>query len=330
MILKNIFTLIVFLLVLCFPVVAQNMDSPRKGEGIHAFLRRNKRTQTEHYQQFLDLNEGKFGKDKSLLLGVKYKLPPLETVKIIGTRKKEPLFGKKWEEYTIESDKLAGACFYLSSGHGGPDCGAIGYINKQKLHEDEYAYDITLRLARCLLIQGATVHIIIQDAQDGIRDDKYLANNNKETCMGSAIPNEQIPRLKQRCDCINKISKKTTSAYQRAIFIHLDSRKKAHQTDVYFFYSDSHPDSKKTAEALRKSFDQHYQKYQPGRGFSGTVKPRGLYVLSKTDPVPVFAELGNIQNTQDQKRFILSTNRQALADWLCAGFIKDYENFKRR
>ena len=36
--------------------------------------------------------------------------------------------------------------------------------------------------------EGAEVHIIIQDAKDGIRDDAYLSNSKRETCMGAPIP----------------------------------------------------------------------------------------------------------------------------------------------
>ncbi len=55
--------------------------------------------------------------------------------------------------------------FYVVSGHGGPDPGAIGRVGKHELHEDEYAYDIALRLARNPMQEGAEVHIIIQDAK---------------------------------------------------------------------------------------------------------------------------------------------------------------------
>lgn len=67
---------------------------------------------------------------------------------------KESLFGKKLATYQITSNELSGACFYLVSGHGGPDPGAIGIYQGRQLHEDEYAYDIILRLARELLTRG--------------------------------------------------------------------------------------------------------------------------------------------------------------------------------
>lgn len=34
--------------------------------------------------------------------------------------------------------------------------------------------------------EGAEVRIIIQDAKDGIRDEAYLSNSKRETCM--ALP----------------------------------------------------------------------------------------------------------------------------------------------
>lgn len=106
------------------------------------------------------------------------------------------------------------------SGHGGPDPGAIGRIGKIELHEDEYAYDVALRLARNLMQEGAEVRIIIQDAKDGIRDDKYLSNSKRETCMGAPIPLNQVARLRQRCAKINEFYKKDRKNYKycRAIF----------------------------------------------------------------------------------------------------------------
>ena len=67
---------------------------------------------------------------------------------------------------------------------------------------------------------------------------------------------------------------------------------------------------------------------EPNRGFTGTVSARNLYVLANTSPASVFVELGNIQNTFDQRRFVISSNRQALAKWMMEGFITDYKKAK--
>lgn len=176
---KRIFCLltIFFCTLFAFNASAQEeRDSPRRGEGISVFLERNKRPGRAYYKEFLELNKKLLKGKEELRLGVKYVLPPLS--KPVGNGKKtinEPLFGKALASVKVTSNRLQGACFYVVSGHGGPDPGAIGRIGKIELHEDEYAYDVALRLARNLMQEGAEVRIIIQDAKDGIRDDKYLS-----------------------------------------------------------------------------------------------------------------------------------------------------------
>ena len=82
------------------------------------------------------------------------------------------------------------------------------------------------------------------------------------------------------------------------------------------------------AVTMKKTFESKYDKHQPNRGFEGTVSSRNLYVLLQAAPVSVFVELGNIQNTFDQRRFVISSNRQALAKWMTEGFIADYKQVK--
>ena len=61
----------------------------------------------------------------------------------------------------------------------------------------------------------------------------------RETCMGAPIPLNQVARLRQRCAKINEFYKKDRKNYKycRAIFLHVDSRSKSHQTDVFFYHS---------------------------------------------------------------------------------------------
>lgn len=242
---------------------------------------------------------------------------------------KEPLFGSQLAAYEVGSQELRGASFYLVCGHGGPDPGAIGTYNGHKLHEDEYAYDIVLRLGRELLMRGATVHIIIRDSKDGIRDGQILAPSKRETCMGEAIPLNQVERLKQRCLHVDKLAKQDKSSYKRAVFVHVDSRGTGQQTDVYFYHAPNSVKGKRLANSLRTTFANKYSKHQPNRGFKGTVSERNLYVLRNTQVVAAFLELGNIRNPRDQKRLVIPSNRQALARWVADGIAADYKKEKK-
>ena len=329
-------TLILSTLVVLFifnaSLIAQEKAFPKKGEGVTLFLKRHNRVGKEYHDEFIKLNKTRLGSGNSLRMGVKYHLPPLKGAAATATKKPnfEPLFGKELAQYQVTSSELKGCCFYLVSGHGGPDPGAIGKMGNVELHEDEYAYDVMLRLARNLMMKGAKVHIIIQDAKDGIRNDRFLNNTKRETCMGTPIPFNQVRRLEQRSEKINSLFKKDKELYKLAIFMHIDSRSKSHQTDVFFYYQDKNSESKHLAKTMKSTVEHKYNRHQPGRGFTGTVGQRGLYVLRKTTPPSVFVELGNIQNSFDQKRFILSDNRQALANWLCEGFVTDYKRYKKK
>lgn len=348
------FVIFTLLLLLGLPLFGQSQTAqPRRGEGIGTFLIRLGRPGQAYYKEFLELNKRQLRGKEELLLGVSYLIPDKKeqnanttTAKTATSTSKtedstttntsfgefnEPLFGSKLAKGKIDSNKLKGACFYVVSGHGGPDPGAIGRVNNHQLHEDEYAYDVALRLARDLMQEGAEVRIIIQDARDGIRDDQYLSNSKRETCMGTAIPLNQTERLKQRSDKINALYEKDKKNYKycRAIFIHVDSRSKGEETDVFFYHADGNQSGRSLARTMQQKFKAKYQQYQPGRGFGGSVGPRSLYVLRNTNPTSLFVELGNIQNSHDQKRFVLSSNRQALANWLLEGFIQDFNNQKR-
>ena len=101
-----------------------------------------------------------------------------------------PIFGKDYEEVPLENNSLNGAIYYLISGHGGPDPGATETYNGKLISEDEYAYDVTLRLARRLMSNGAKVYIIIKDENDGTRDQKILEIDYDEV----NFPDKPIPK----------------------------------------------------------------------------------------------------------------------------------------
>ncbi|PVX50955.1 N-acetylmuramoyl-L-alanine amidase [Balneicella halophila] len=317
---KKATILLITLLIACVFCYAQSKTAiPQKGEGLHAFLIRNKLSVSKHKTKFIELNKGKFGKNNSLLAGVVYELPDDEVNFEI------PLFGKKYKKFKQRTTALNGAVFYLVSGHGGPDPGAVGHYMKKPLHEDEYAYDVTLRLARKLMENGAKVYVIIQDIKDGIRDAAVLSNSKRETCMGKRIPINQLKRLKQRTDAVNKLYHKDKSSYKRCIVLHVDSRTKTKKLDVFFYHHPKSSKGKRLVNSIADTFSEKYGKHQPGRGFSGTVSDRELYVVRKTIPPVAFIELGNIQNRRDQLRFVKPNNRQALANWIYEGIKNDFQ-----
>ncbi len=234
------------------------------------------------------------------------------------------LFGADYKKLEIVDNSLKNKVFYIVSGHGGPDPGAMCTNLHTDLCEDEYAYDVALRLARNLMQHGAQVEIIIQDKNDGIRDDQFLPCDRDEKCNNKTIPLNQKKRLSQRVRHINNLhTKYKRQGYKEhvVVVLHVDAASKGKRKDVFFYHHKNSKKGKRIANNIHKTFQSKYDKFQKGRGYKGTVQSRGLYLVNYTNPPTVFIELANIQNPSDQKRILLNSNRQALANWLFEGLI---------
>lgn len=338
---NNIFfrtTISIVLIFITFQLSAQENQviKAKSGDGIYSVLKENGYPAAEFIDQFIELNKKKLGKNNTLIAGREYRLPlksievPTEQAKKMIPEKApekmvNEIFGNKYREISLKSDELSGAVFYLMSGHGGPDPGAIGTLNGHKLCEDEYAYDVTLRLARNLIERGASVYMIIRDPNDGIRDEQYLTPDKDEVCFpGNEIPLSQLARLRQSSHAVNDLYAKNKGKFQRLVVIHVDSRSTKENIDVFFYHDKASNTGKKLATTLMQTFGQKYAMHQPNRGYNGSVSERNLYVIKNSYPPSVFIELGNINHKRDQQRFIIPDNRQAVANWLRDGLINDF------
>ena len=326
----RVFSLLFFLLWAIISTAQSNVIKvvPEKGEGLYKLLRRNKVDPKKYKGAFVELNKGKFGKRESLLAGVQYQIKS----EWLNVPKEEwrsyPIFGDEYQRLKIIDRSLQGAVFYLVAGHGGPDPGAVGKHKNGDLCEDEYAYDVTLRLARWLIERDALVYFIVRDDNDGIRDSNYLPCDKDEYAYTRGrIPINQVRRLEQRTDIINSLYKKHKgSKYQRMVAIHVDSRG-GENVDVYFYHHNRSRRGRALAQDIYGTFQSNYQAFQPGRDYRGSVKPRSsLFVLKNTSPAAVFIELGNIVSVRDQRRILLAENRQALAKWIGEGLQKNYKS----
>ncbi len=312
-----------------------------KGDGIYSLLRKQGVDPYITYDDFIALNLPRLRDSLHLYEGMTYVIPKttedsLEVVKVetkvSGIKNSVKgisydIFGEKYAEVTSKSERLKGTVYYLISGHGGPDPGAMTQYAGKSISEDEYAYDVTLRLARELISHGAQVYVIVRDPDDGIRDERILEMDKDELVLpDQTIPLDQKDRLEQRVDAVNKLYLKHKGKHQRLVVTHVDSRSKGQNIDVFFYYHEKSSNGKKLAESIHNTFIKKYKKFQPNRSYSGTFEDRSnLYLVKKTLPAMTFIEIGNIRNKKDQHRILDYDNRQALAKWISEGVILDYE-----
>ena len=338
-----------------------------QGDGIYAILRKQGLNPSAYIDEFLRLNKERVRNGNQLVVGREYIIPAStgsssksnvesttqevakETNKEVkesksevvaesknkkavkvetNTANKYPIFGADFANVATKSSRLDGTCYYLISGHGGPDPGAMENYNGTTIAEDEYAYDVTLRLARELLAHGATVYVIVRDENDGIRDERALELDRDEVVYpDKEIPLDQLERLKQRVDVVNDLYLKNRGKYQRLLVTHVDSRSRSQNIDVFFYYHENSKNGKRLAESIHTTFKKKYNKYQPYRDYSGTFTDRSsLYMVKNTLPAMAYIELGNIKNGRDKRRILDPDNRQALAKWISEGIMLDYDS----
>ncbi|MEN8789837.1 MAG: N-acetylmuramoyl-L-alanine amidase [Flavobacteriaceae bacterium] len=306
-----------------------------KGDGIYSILRKQGLNPVEYFDEFVKLNMDSIENGSRLVVGREYKIPyaPDSTPKMgtevsLESGTKYPIFGGDQSYVALKNERLANTVYYLISGHGGPDPGAMEDYNGTTIAEDEYAYDVTLRLARELLAQGAKVYIIVRDKNDGIRDERALEIDRDEVVYpDKEIPLNQLERLKQRVDVVNDLYLKNSGKYQRLIVTHVDSRSKGENIDVFFYYHEKSKNGKRLAESIHATFQKKYKKFQPNREYSGTFTDRSnLYMVKNTLPAMTYIEIGNIKNGKDKRRILDPDNRQALAKWISEGLLLDFES----
>jgi N-acetylmuramoyl-L-alanine amidase len=331
-----------------FAQAAYRRVKARSGDGVETLLIRHGLNPRKYSAQFRQLNRKNLRRGSGLTTGRTYLLPkstraravaPSRTAKrgarptaapVAATGKPvtpAQLFGPRIGTPRVQSGALRGAVYYLSSGHGGPDPGAIGKYGSFKLAEDEYAYDVTVRLARVLMEHGATVYVMVQDPNDGIRDENVLPMDYDEVQYPNLrIPLSQVQRLRQRIAAVNRLHARHKGAYQRLLALHVDSRSEGQNIDVFFYHHANSAPGLRLAKNIHRIFTARYKRAQPNRPYSGNVSERGtLYEVRNSHAPAVFMELGNIRNQKDQRRFVVADNRQALANWIYEGLLADYK-----
>jgi len=338
---KITFVLFLAIILLPFNSLSQSKEVVAlKGDGIYRLLTRHGLSSAEYMDDFITLNKSNLGRNNTLLAGVKYKLPDTAKLPATPASSSTPskgtgkmvhydIFGSEYADIEILSNNLKGAVYYLVGGHGGPDPGAVGKYNGNLVCEDEYAYDVTLRLARRLIEEGATVYMITRDKNDGIRDAVTLKADKDEVCYPNlTIPLNHTRRLRQRTDAVNQLYKKHKGSFQRMIAVHIDSRGRSENIDIFFYHDKRSETGEKACKILRDTIEKKYHEVQPNRGYTGTVSTRPLYVVKNTWPTAIFIELGNMNHERDVKRLVIPDNRQAVANWLALGLIKDFSTNK--
>jgi N-acetylmuramoyl-L-alanine amidase len=78
------------------------------------------------------------------------------------------------------------------------------------------------------------------------------------------------------------------------------------------------------AETMQQVFSDNYkERRNSAREYSGSVSTRDLFTFRETNTrKAIYIELANIRNDWDQQRLVISSNRQAMANWIGEAILK--------
>lgn len=253
---------------------------------------------------------------------------PYHEITVLSTANSTPdwkdVLGDEYK-FKLLDNSLKNRVYYLVAGHGGPDPGAINSHKNHQLCEDEYSYDVVLRLYKLIIEHGGIAEVIITDSKDQIRDDQFLGCDQDERCGGEKLPLNQLARLRQRVARVNQLYRSYEGKgikNQTCISVHVDSRSRGARQDVFFCHYGLSKGSQQLAGDIHSVFAEKYRKHRANGAYNGSIESRNLFILKNTIPKAVLIELANIQNSHDLKRILLPSNRQALANWILAGLQK--------
>ncbi len=215
---------------------------------------------------------------------------------------------------------LLGWLVVLDPGHGGQDPGSSGRFNDQRVVEDEYVYDVALRVNRILRSMGALSFLTVQDRKTGersLKPQEIFPDERQEAYTGtSSVVRSGTWGLNQRLAYGNTLSRTYPRHRQAWISIHFDVLGKNKVIEGVRVIAPKGSD--KLAQALARSFAQYHRLRKNApiiRNGDKTYGLRNLFILNGGNRISEKAliELGNFNNTTDVWRVRNPVTREAYA-----------------
>ncbi|OQY43109.1 MAG: hypothetical protein B6240_13225 [Desulfobacteraceae bacterium 4572_87] len=251
-------------------------------------------------------------------------------------RKLQAAFDKKISRMGRLSDKLKGWHIVLDPGHGGLDPGAVvanldGNGNKVYVVEDEYVYDIALRVYVMLRLHGAHVTLTLLSPNHLIRHSDppiHTFVNEKNEVYNSRGYNQGNKRdhwpkggrngnLSQRIIIAGNAFKNVPRNRRIFLSFHADIDPSAPNAPLVLYYQ-----SRRTGKADRKSRD-FAKSVQPFLGAGTFIRGQNLYVLRNNPaPIRVMLELRNLAYTDHAWALRFEELRQRDAEKVVRGLVE--------
>lgn len=273
-----------------------------QGDGIFSLLRKQGLDPAKHYGEFLELNSDKIKKGSALKLGEEYKIPYADdSFKKTGVMveamadAEEPIFDKELGQMSLKSDKLKDAVYYL--------------ITENSTDKDKsFAKDVSQRLAAELMVHGAQVYIMGEDASHNVLKDTASDDNP----MGNYIK------------VINKRYLQNTGKYQRVLIIRSKNITESSNMSVAVYHYNKSTQGQRFAQNLQNVFKEKSISSRSSNEASLIFEDlNSLYLARNMLPAISLLTIESGSNTSASK-ISLKPNKKEFANLISDGIMNDY------
>lgn len=199
-------------------------------------------------------------------------------------------------------DDLYGTVVVIDPGHGGQDPGSHGRFGKDDVWEDEYTYDVALRIRNLVRREKGVAFLTIEDPNQKIPRDwppsqVFPSDRNELFSLDRSGVRARTVGMRRRLAFANAIKRRYPRHRVVFLAIHFDVVGK--RTDIAGVQVIAARRNCSLSRALIESFDERMRKERPfqviGKG------ARNLYVLNGGNSIQekVLIELGNFNNPAD-------------------------------
>lgn len=227
--------------------------------------------------------------------------------------------------------QLYGQAIVCDPGHGGTDPGASRMFGGSRVAENEYVYDVCLRVER-LVRQKSGLAFLTLKRDEGIRSgsprDILFDNRTERFAYDNSVARAGSTGLRTRQAYGNLIARRYPRHQLTWISVHFDVVGKRSDVDgVRIIYAKKSPGSLALARELEDSFDDAGRMREHGPiAESGDLRYglRNLYILNGNNRASsrVLIELGNFNNNVDLWRIRDPKVREAYAKAIVEALVK--------
>ena len=198
-------------------------------------------------------------------------------------------------------DDLYGTVVVIDPGHGGQDPGSHGVFDGDAVYEDEYTYDVALRLRDLIKKEQGIAVLTTEDPEDRVREwhpsRVFPPDQSEVFALDKTRVRARTVGMRKRLAYANQIKRRYPK--HRVVFIAIHFDVVGRRKDVVGVQVITPRRECPLAAALAKEFDERMRSEHPiavvGR------EARNLYILNGSNSIKekVLIELGNFNNPGD-------------------------------